>query len=107
MNKVFALIATLAITLTSAGNLFAKEVNVELLFKRKCMSCHNKTEKKKVGPGLKGVYGRKGVHIEKLDDEGLYRWLKNPKAVTTKAKMPNRNLSDEQIKALIEYLKTL
>ncbi|MDH3973689.1 MAG: c-type cytochrome [Deltaproteobacteria bacterium] len=107
MTRVIASIAVAAIVSTSAGTALAKKVDGEHIFKRKCMSCHNKTEKKKVGPGLKGVYGRSGIYVDKLDEEGLFTWIKNPKAVTARAKMPNRFLNDDQVKAVVEYLKTL
>lgn len=108
MKKV--VISIMAITMLSigTGTVFAGDADKGAkLFKKKCKACHLTTDKKKVGPGLKGVYGRKGVYIEKLDDESLHKWLKDPKKVNKKAKMMNLKLKDDQIDDLIEYLKTL
>lgn len=85
-----------------------------------CKTCHDIGDKKKVGPGLKGVTDRQ-------PKEWLEKWLADPQAVwaandnyvqdmkkrmnkpdkpKTAMKLPTK-LSAEQIVDLIEYLATL
>ncbi len=85
-----------------------------------CKMCHKITDKKGVGPGLKGVSAR-------YSDGWMKKWLKDPQAVweendaetqglrklmkkekrkKTAMKM-KKKLSDEEIDNLIAYLKTL
>ncbi len=83
----------------------------EALFKSKgCVACHTIGKGKLVGPDLKGVTQRR-------DQEWLTKWLKDPDTMiltdpTAKellkeflVPMPNQGLSDEDIKAIMAYLK--
>lgn len=85
-----------------------------------CGDCHKITAKKTAGPGLAGV---SKIH----SDEWLIRWIKEPKKTwqendpeTTEMKKRlglqnterpgmkvRKNLSDEELADLIEYLHTL
>jgi len=81
----------------------------------KCKACHNFTEKKKVGPGLKGVTGREAGIMPKMKyskalkdgkwtwtDDNLRLWMcDSKKAVKTltgddhaKTKMPAQKICD-------------
>jgi cytochrome c2 len=78
----------------------------EALFTRKCSFCHfTDSTETKVGPGLKGLFQR-----EKMAGSG---WPMTPENVRRQLKTPFEqmtafnNLSDEEIDALIEYLKSL
>lgn len=81
-------------------------------FKRKqCSGCHvmDDTELGEKGPGLKGIYKKRG-------EEWLTKWLKDPEAVAKtdpeiialKKKypdgMPNPELTDEQLDLILSYL---
>jgi cytochrome c2 len=81
------------------------------LFQTKgCVACHTIGKGKLVGPDLKGVTDRR-------DKEWLTNWLKDPDTMirtdpTAKellkeflVPMPNQGLTDEDIKALMAYLK--
>ena len=105
MKKVISLAATIALLTVGASISFAG--GGEKVFKKKCKGCHTTTAKKKMGPGLKGVFGRDSAIAGKLDEAGLTAWLKDPKAINKKTKMPNPKLKDDQIALVIEYLKTL
>ena len=83
----------------------------EALFQSKgCVACHTIGKGKLVGPDLKGV-------TDKRDQEWLAKWLKDPDSMiltdpTAKellkeflVPMPNQGLSDEDVEALIAYLK--
>jgi len=105
IKKVVAAITSVAVLTVGASMAVAS--GGEAVFKKKCKACHNITDKKKVGPGLAGVFGRETPTNGKLDEHGLTAWLKDPKAVNPKSRMPNLKLSDADIGALVDYLKTL
>jgi len=81
----------------------------------KCKACHNFTEKKKVGPGLKGVMDRKAGIMPKMkyskalaagtwswDEEHMRAWICNSKKAVkeftgdshAKTKMPAQKICD-------------
>ncbi len=97
----------------------------------KCRACHDFGAKNKVGPGLKGIFGRKAgtfpgykykftKYIEPgkawvWDEEHLRKWIKdskkaireftgNPKA---KTKMGKQNVKGKKADKIIAFLKTL
>ncbi|MDH3974056.1 MAG: c-type cytochrome [Deltaproteobacteria bacterium] len=111
MKKVLASITTVAIISASAGIAFAGDSKSgQTLYKKKCKACHTLTDKKKVGPGMKGVFGRESKMAGKLDEAGLTAWLKDPKAVNPKSKMAKlfkTKLKDNEIADLVAYMKTL
>lgn len=96
---------------------------------RKCLSCHNTNTRRKVGPGLAGVFGRKVGQMPDMkyspalahgdwhwDASHLAAWVCNSKeAVRTfsgdaaaKTKMPPQRVCDPARQAdLIAWLKTL
>lgn len=96
---------------------------------RKCAACHNFNDKKKVGPGLAGVVGRKAGTMADMkysqalstatwswNEKNLALWLCDSKeAVKTlsgnpgaSTKMPSQRICDAADQAnLIAYLKTL
>ena len=83
------------------------------IFKANCTSCHVVGDNKVVGPGLKNVHQR---HSE----EWLLKWIKNSSALIksgdaeavkvyeeyNKTAMPSFNLSVDEIKSVIAYIKT-
>lgn len=86
---------------------------------RGCPVCHSISHIKKTGPGLGGVYNRKVLVITNrrqreivADDAYLKRSIVNPRADIVKGYpplMPSQGgfISDEELYALVEYLKTL
>ena len=88
-----------------------------------CKACHKlEAGGKGLGPSLFGVYGRKAGTLEGFaysepfkktadwtwDDAHLEKWLTSPKDVVpgTKMAFPG-NKKPEEVKALIEFLKTV
>jgi cytochrome c551/c552 len=83
----------------------------EALFKANCTSCHAVKEKV-IGPALKGVSQRR-------PEDWLLKWVKNSTAViksgdeyavtlfnnNNKVAMPSFNLKDDDIKAILGYIK--
>lgn len=80
---------------------------------KKCASCHNLDRHlRKVGPSLKGVYGRapsiSGVPFAKWDEQSLDRWLADPLAVKPDTTMAIPGIQDaQQRQDIIAYLKQL
>jgi mono/diheme cytochrome c family protein len=84
----------------------------QTLFQSSCSSCHSPTNEVVLGPGLQGINQRRS-------EEWLLKWIKNSQrviqsgdayavALYSKFKptvMPNFNYSDEEIKAILAYLK--
>jgi mono/diheme cytochrome c family protein len=67
-----------------------------------CQSCHivdAKSDKGYVGPTLTQVGAR-------LTASWIYNWLKNPQSLRPGTTEPNRNMSDEDAKALTAFLMT-
>ena len=65
-----------------------------------CQSCHivdSKVDKGYIGPTLTQVGSR-------LNGAWIYSWLKNPQALRPGTTEPNRNMSDEDARALAAYL---
>ena len=77
-----------------------------------CAACHTirgTTAAGIIGPDLTHV-GSRGLIASGLidnDTTGLTEWLKNPPEVKPGSKMPNLNLSGEQIEQLVAYLQGL
>lgn len=80
------------------------------IFNKTCKVCHLLTEKTKVGPGLKGVYGKASESgIGTLTEEKLHSWLKNPRGVKPKTRMPTYKVMADPVnrQAMIDFLQTL
>jgi cytochrome c oxidase subunit II len=77
-----------------------------------CSACHSveaSAEQPNLGPNLGGFSERTSFAgaIFENNPENLAAWLRNPPEVKPGAKMPNLNLTSDQIDALIEYLQSL
>jgi len=88
------------------------------LFTTKCSSCHSddKSRKKVIGPPLYGIYGKtevmEGGAQVKVDDNYLRESIMYPqkkivKGYATQNMNPFPELSDKQLNAIIDYIKTL
>jgi len=94
----------------------------------KCKTCHSFTTKDKVGPHLKGIFGREAgksgfkKHSKALksanwtwNEENLLKWVCNSKDAIkeltgnpkAKTKMPSQKMCGEKGKAVVAFLKTL
>lgn len=77
------------------------EEGKRLVTEKGCTSCHMiKGVGVSVGPDLAGV-------AKRLDPDTLHKRLKDPKSVNPDSIMPNLGFSDEEIKEITAYLKTL
>lgn len=82
------------------------------LFKAQCAQCHSVGSNKVIGPGLKDLHTRR-------NEEWLLKWVKNSQAVIksgdayavklyneyNQTAMPSFSLSDDEIKAILGYVK--
>ena len=76
------------------------------LFEERCAICHfSNSEVKKIGPGMKGIYQRgQDADGKAINDASLRAWIEKGGK-----NMPGfkDSLKEEEIRALIAYLKTL
>jgi mono/diheme cytochrome c family protein len=106
-------ITFLSIFILSSADVFAQP-DGKKLFKGQCASCHYPSEKKLIGPGLKGVKDRWSNY------DNLKSWIRNSQnflktgdsyatalyAEYNQSVMPSFDLSDEEIDAILEYANT-
>ncbi|MGZ3775699.1 MAG: c-type cytochrome [Pseudobdellovibrionaceae bacterium] len=86
----------------------------QLYEQKGCVACHSIDGKPGVGPTLKGIMGAT-VELDNgskvtIDEAYLEESIKNPAAKLVKGftpVMPKLELSDQEVMALIEYIKTL
>ncbi|MFD2370538.1 cytochrome c oxidase subunit II [Brevibacillus sp. GCM10020057] len=91
-------------TATSASAAQGQEI-----FNKSCLGCHAIAGKGgKMGPNLTNFADRERVAgILAHTPENIAEWLKDPQKVKPGNNMPNLNLEDAQVKALVDYLNTL
>jgi len=82
----------------------------QLIFNAKCFACHKLTSEKLVGPGWKGVTDRR-------EPEWIMNFITNTQVmldkdlaaqsdlVTCVVRMPNQDLSDEQARQMLEFMR--
>lgn len=77
-----------------------------------CIGCHavrGTIAAARVGPELTHVGSRTTIASGIMDNtpENMARWLRNPPAVKPGSKMPDLNLTEDQIQRLVAYLESL
>ncbi len=87
----------------------------ELLKEKRCLGCHSLDGSKKIGPTLKGVFGRQGTleidgkeHGYTVDEAYIRRAVREPKGEVVKGFrpiMPAIEMTDEELDAIVEFLK--
>ncbi|NQV84000.1 MAG: cytochrome c family protein [Rhodospirillales bacterium] len=124
MNKIkfFAVALASALTLTSGAAMASGDATKGKKVFNKCKACHStEAGKKKIGPSMFGVVGRKAGTAEgfrfsdAMKDSGLTwnedtleKFLKKPKKLVKGTKMSFAGLKKEsQIEDVIAYMKTL
>lgn len=83
----------------------------QLFGERGCAGCHaigGVSDSANVGPNLSNIASRRQIAgLMPYNPENLRSWLRDPAGIKPSAKMPNLNLSDEELDALVAYLDTL
>ena len=92
----------------TSANTAAKGLAAEgaVLFKQNCSACHfSDSSETKVGPGLKGLFAQDKFSISgrPVSDDSVRQLLKTP----YRKMPPFGHLTEEQVNALLDYLKTL
>ena len=99
--------------------LFAETNPGKQIFEKRCTGCHA-LDNEKVGPRLRGVYGRPAGSVASFpyseavrksgvtwDNSSLNKWLTNPDAFIPDNDMAFRVTNSEERTSIIEYLKEL
>jgi cytochrome c oxidase subunit 2 len=84
----------------------------QLFLTKGCVGCHAVVAvgaPEMTGPNLAGIGDRTHIAAGWLPNtnENLARWLRNPQAIKVGVLMPNLGLTDDEITALVAYLRTL
>jgi cytochrome c oxidase subunit 2 len=79
-------------------------VGEQLFMSMACVNCHVENP---IGPDLTHFGSRETIGTGVLDNtpDNLAKWLRNPQAVKPGVHMPNLNLTDAEINALVAYLE--
>ncbi|MEO0255051.1 MAG: cytochrome c oxidase subunit II [candidate division WOR-3 bacterium] len=93
------------------------EKGKKLVSENACIACHSTDGSKSIGPSFKGMYGKKEVVFSEgkeleivADDEYLKESILEPAKKVVKGYenlMPPSELKEEELKAIIEYIKFL
>ncbi len=85
---------------------------LQVLKDQTCLNCHaisGLPGHKNIGPDLTHIAGRRilaaGAAVNNPDN--LFRWLKDPASIKPESHMPNFQLSDDNVHALVAYMETL
>ena len=106
-RRLPAKVAVAALLLTGAGlGVADAESRGQQVFSSTCTLCHfTDTAERKVGPGLMGLLRRERLPVsgDPVSDERVRRQIRQGSG----AMPPHGHLSDADVAALVEYLKTL
>lgn len=95
----------LAQAAVNTGKLVTASAGRDLFINKGCLTCHDHS-----GVEIEGTYYRvsEGPNLSKFtgDPDYLRRWLSDPKAIKPDTYMPNLELSDYEIEALIAFLNS-
>ncbi len=99
-------------TPAAGGQVSLAQQGAQLFANGACITCHTvrgTPAQAKTGPELTHVGSRRSIAANTLpmSSANLARWLRNPQAVKPGNLMPNLNLSDQDIAALVAYLESL
>lgn len=119
ISKLISAAAAVLLAIAVSGGALADAVKGKKVF-AKCKACHEvATPNNKVGPSLKGVFGRKAGSIEGFaysdamkssgitwGEDTLKPYLADPKAVVPGTKMSFVGLKkEEEVEDVIDYLE--
>lgn len=102
--------AQLATPTAPAGGPAAQ--GLQVLKDETCLNCHaisGLPNGKRIGPDLTHLAGRRilAAGAAPNDPQSLFRWLKDPASIKPESHMPNFQLSDDNVNALVAYMETL
>jgi len=81
-----------------------------VIAKVRCLPCHHlHSEWKRIGPGLKGIYGRAptitGVPFDVWDEAALEAWLSGPRKIKANTRMSMPPIAARDRADIIAYFK--
>ncbi len=84
----------------------------QLFYSTSCISCHSvdgTVAQGVFGPDLTKLMTRQtiGAGVAPLDDKNLWAWVKDPQKIKVGCLMPDMQLLDPEVTAIVAYLKTL
>lgn len=91
--------AVLVTALLALSGLGIAQEDGQTVFKQKCAACHGPSGEGKIGPALKGT--------KVSEDDILLMLSKGNDAKKAPHKKPIAGLTDEQVKAVAHYVKSL
>ena len=118
MKKIITLIlliVTLGLISACASTDTSPEAGQNIAVLKGCTSCHSVDDQTKIAPPWRGLYGSEielndGTTIT-VDDAYLIESIKEPNAKIvngfTRGAMPPISLTDEEIEALVAYIKSV
>jgi len=85
---------------------------LQLVKDETCLNCHaisGLPGHKTIGPDLTHVASRRILASGAIDNtrDNLFKWLKDPESIKPQSHMPNFQLSDDRVNALVAYMETL
>jgi len=118
MQKIIWVLLVLIVltVVTACGNSApSPEAGQNLAVLKGCTSCHSVNDTTKIAPPWKGLYGSQIELIDGsmivVDDAYLVESIKEPNAKITKGftrgAMPLISLTDDEINALVAYIKSV
>jgi cytochrome c len=124
MSRMILTVLASAVLAAGLASPAVAELDGEKLFKRKCGACHVMTEKKKLGPGLAGIFGRTAGTFKPFNysramkkagradpplvwsAEAIDAYIANPKEYLPKNKMALRPIRKAgERAAIIKYME--
>jgi cytochrome c oxidase subunit 2 len=118
MNKLFLIIllfGLLGLLVACGGADVSPATGQNLAVLKGCVSCHSVDDTTKIAPPWQGLYGKQielndGSFVT-VDDNYLIESIKDPNAKIvkgfTRGAMPLISLTDEEISALVAYIKSV
>lgn len=114
MKKIVLMLSAIAVATAAFSFQTPNQVNGEKIFKQNCSACHTVGKGKIVGPDLKGV-------TERRTEAWLLKFIKSSQTMVksgdktavavfnenNKIPMPDQNLTNEQIKDVLGYIKSV
>ena len=118
-GALFILLGAVAQTAASMTPAVGSALDGQIVFQRKCTSCHSLTENR-YGPSLGAVYGRQAGTAPgytysnafqgqtfRWREAELDQWLQNPQAYLKGARMGFRETDPQKRADVIAYLKSM
>ena len=111
MKRLVLLAWALAIATRALAAEAGDPVRGRIVAEVRCGPCHFLfRDAPKIGPGLKGVFGRKpriaGVPFARWDEAALFAWLSGPRRIKPNTKMQIPPLAVRDIRDVIAFLRT-